>query len=51
MTCADCGQPCEGRRCRACQRADRAAEEYAAETDGDERPENPHDITAWGDDE
>jgi len=34
MTCADCGQPCEGHRCRACQRADRAAEEYAAETDG-----------------
>jgi len=37
MTCADCGQPCEGRRCRACQRADRAAEEYAAETDGGAR--------------
>ena len=34
MTCADCGQPCEGRRCQMCQRADRAAEEYAAETDG-----------------
>ena len=34
MTCADCGQPCEGQRCQMCQRADRAAEEYAAETDG-----------------
>jgi phage N-6-adenine-methyltransferase len=29
--------PCQGRRCRACQRADRAAEEYAAETDGGAR--------------
>ena len=37
MTCADCGQPCEGRRCQMCQRADRAAEEYAAETDGGAR--------------
>jgi len=37
MTCVDCGMPCQGRRCRACQRADRAAEEYAAETDGGAR--------------
>jgi len=34
MTCVDCGMPCQGRRCQMCQRADRAAEEYAAETDG-----------------
>jgi len=35
MTCADCGMPCQGRRCRMCQRAARAEDQYQTMSDSD----------------
>jgi len=51
MTCNQCGQPAEGALCRPCERAQRAGDEYGSVADeedsDDERPDEPHDITAW----
>jgi len=33
MTCADCGMPCQGRRCQMCQRAARAEDQYQTMSD------------------
>jgi len=53
MTCNQCGQPAEGALCRPCERAERASAEYECvtgeEDSDDERPDEPHDITAWAD--
>ena len=53
MTCNQCGQPAEGALCRPCERARWASAEYESVADekdsDDERPDEPHDITAWAD--
>ena len=43
MTCADCGMPCQGRRCQMCQRAARAEDQYQTMTDS-------ADTSEWVDD-
>lgn len=45
MTCADCGAPCEGVRCRSCQRAARAEADYARR-----KAESPPETTPFVDD-
>lgn len=43
MTCGSCGMPCQGARCRDCERMERQEDYYGTPSEIRERREGPGD--------